>query len=73
MEIDRVDRKNEMMQIIKNDGQVINFTFNELDELFRSLYEMHYVDISIALKFNHYFPEVHFALKENRKYNTKIL
>lgn len=73
MEINRIERKEKYMQLEKNDGQIINILFDELDELINLLYGLGYIKIHHNLKFNHYPNEVRLTGIVNPEYTSEML
>lgn len=73
MQINTIDRKNETIEIIKNDGEIVDFTFREIDILIDLLFNFKYLIITNNIQFNHHPSEIHLAESINGKYNEKIL
>ena len=70
MQINKIDRKNETIQIIKNDKEIVELTFREIDMLINFLFNFKYLVIENAIRFNHFPPEIRLATE---KHTAKII
>ena len=70
MQINKIDRKNETIQIIKNDEGIVDLTFREIDMLINLLFDIKYIKIENEMRFDHFLPEIPLATE---KHTTKII
>lgn len=73
MQVNKIDRNEKLIEIIKDDKGVITFSFKELDELITFLYKIGYINYCHNMNFNHTPSEVRMVELINGKYNIKIL
>jgi len=73
MRVNKIDRNEKFVEIIKDNKEVIDFNFKELDELITFLYKIGYINYCHDIHFNHNLSEVRMVELINGKYTTKIL
>ena len=71
MQINKIDRKKEIIEIIKDNDEIILLSFGEIDTLPEILFNLKYLVIKNDTAFNHYRLEYHVAEVTNGKYTEK--